>query len=203
MESEPAHLPQLHRRSPGLRTDAEPPVRTDRQLLQGTRRPARPGFHQQGRPLAYTESPVKRFVGAWRWMVSRGSRTKCGWREPGAGQVRGHRERDSEAEVCRADWNAPAHAPGHRDQLPATGPVYEHVPVQRQRNVDTGHARLADGHELPADPRQPLQLRGDHPDIGLGLQLDVAGERPAYEQHVPGRHQFGEHGQRARRCWRS
>ena len=27
-------------------------------------------FISQDRPLAYTESPVKRFVGAWRWMVS-------------------------------------------------------------------------------------------------------------------------------------
>ena len=186
-----------YRRPRGLRAEPEPPLRGRSAATSRDRRPARPGFHQPDRPLAYTESPVKRFVGAWRWLVS----------------PRFQNEMRAGANLAPVKFEVTDSAipklryAGQTGTLPLTlnDPEINFLPQGRYTNtyqfndnatLTLGHARPADGHELPADPRQPVQLRGDRSDHRLGIQFGGPGERPAHEQHVPGRHQLGEPVQR-------
>ena len=93
LQPEPPQQPQLLRRPRGLRAEPEPPLRGDRQLLQGDRRPARPRFHQPARPLAYTESPVEALRGRVALAGDAATAERgAGGRQPRARPVRGHRD---------------------------------------------------------------------------------------------------------------
>ena len=114
------------------------------------------------RPLVYTSSDAKRFALAWRWV---------GELEL---QERAARRRQPRAGAFVSDWDyqpaacsttrrsassirSAAIGTGHR--LPAAGPLHRHLSVERQRVADAGQPSAADGRQLAAQPRQPVQLR--------------------------------------------
>ena len=73
-----------------------------------------------------------------------------------------------------------------RRRLPGSGPLYEYLPVEQQRLADARTPRTADGRELAAQRRQPVQLPRSVPAGVLGLQRGGARRSSAGHAQFPG-----------------
>ncbi len=147
-------------------------------------------FISKDRPLAYTESPVKRFVGAWRWMVSP---TLTNELRAGANLA------PVKFEVYPDALPTIRYA-GQTATLPLTlqDPQINFFPQGRYTNTYQfndnaswmkGNHAMQMGVSWQRIHVNPYNYEGTVPTIGWGFSTGRAGERAAHVGDVPRRHQ--------------
>ena len=156
-----------------------------------TRRPHRPRHdHTSGRSSSPTRrSSASSAPGAGRALAA--AERSARRRQPGAGGVRERRGLRQAIFYMPAPLASTEHAPPtFQPQGRDTRTFSTSTPASYMH----GRPRAAVRRQLPADPRQHLQLRGPLPDRDLRLQRGGAGRRAAHGRPVPGRHQRGRSG---------
>ena len=142
------------------------------------------------RPLAFTESPVKRFVGAWRWLASSRLQNELRY---------GANLAPVGFEVVEG-VNPTIRFAGQNATLPLTlmnpqicfpqGRYTNTYQFTDNANLMWGDHALQMG-AMAEGPREPVQLRSHRADDHVGVQFRRAGQRAAHLGDVPGRHQCG------------
>ena len=174
-----------------LRDDRPAPVRRGLQLFQRDRRPDRPGLHQPRPAAGLHEFRSEALLAGValdgeRELPERGARR----REPGAGAVQQQLGVPGQSATTRRSASPIRSA----ETVPPIGfqPQGRYTNTYQIGDSASLHARpalAADGRELAAEPRQPVQLRRRVPAGRLRLQLRGPGRRAVDVGAVPGRHQ--------------